>query len=280
MGYISQIPAPPLNAYIDDLYYIDGPAPYPRQKVLPNPAFNLMVNLRHAFEVYDSDQGQPFVTCSESWWVGLWSAYHIVDWPPNVQFYGVHFKPGGAYPFLQLPLSELHNQVVPMEAIWGPFAAEIRERLQAAPSVQAGLVLFERLLLARLGETPHGLDVVRYAMREVARHQGTLSIRTVSDQLGISQNHLDTQFKRLVGISPKVFARLYRFGSVLSTIDVRQPIDWGQIAHDSGFYDQSHFNKDFAAFTGDSPTDYLHRRRRFLVEKPEQAQFLGNLPID
>jgi hypothetical protein len=27
MDYISHIPAPPLNAYIDDLYYLDGPRP-------------------------------------------------------------------------------------------------------------------------------------------------------------------------------------------------------------------------------------------------------------
>src|SRR5262249_44655375 len=91
MAHTRYVPAPPLNAYIDNLYYLDGPAPYRRQKVLPHPSFNLMVNLGQTFQVYDSVQAQPLVTCSESWWVGLWSKYHIVDWPPNVQVYGVHF---------------------------------------------------------------------------------------------------------------------------------------------------------------------------------------------
>src|SRR5262249_28858708 len=197
------VPAPPLNAYIDDLYYLDGATPYPRQKVLPHPSLNLMVNLADAFAVSDSNHPQPFVTCSESWWVGLWTTYHVVDWPPNVQFYGVHFKPGGVYPFLQFPLSELHNQVVPAETIWGPFAAELRERLQAAPTIQAGLALLERLLLARLGEAPHGLKVVQFGVTEIARLHGAVSIRALSDQIGISQNHLLTQFQRMVGIPPK-----------------------------------------------------------------------------
>jgi Domain of unknown function (DUF6597) len=81
------------------------------------PSLHLMVNFGDPFQVHKPDQAEPFVTCTESWAVGLWNTYHIVDWPLNVQFFGVHFKAGGVYPFLGLPLSELHNQVVPLDAI-------------------------------------------------------------------------------------------------------------------------------------------------------------------
>ncbi len=278
--YIRHIPAPPLDAYIDDLYYIDGTPPYPRLKVIPMPSLHLMVNFGHTFQVHEPDKADPFATCTESWWVGLWSTYYLVDWPLNVQFFGVHFKPGGAYPFLQLPLSELHHQVVPLDAIWGHYAAEIRERLYAAPTVQAGFALFERLLLARLYEAPHGLDVVHYAIAETARYHGALSIRALSNHIGISQNHLGTLFKRMVGIPPKELARFYRFAHVLRSIDPTQPVDWMLIARQNHYYDQSHFNKDFVAFTGHTPTDYLHRRSRLLTENSEQTQNLGQLPID
>src|SRR5215207_692768 len=168
MSYISHIPPAPLNAYIDDLYYLDGPAPYPRQKVLPVASSNLMINLGEAFQVYKPNQSEHFITCTDSWWVGVWNTYHGVDWPPNVRFYGVHFKPGGAYPFLQFPLSEMNSQVVPLEAIWGYYASEIRERLHAAPTVWEGFTLLERLLLVRLGESSHSLDAVRDAITEIA----------------------------------------------------------------------------------------------------------------
>ena len=104
MAYISYVPSPPLNAYIEDLYYLDGPAAYPRQKVLPVASSNLMINLGNSFDVYKPEDAKPFISCTDSWWVGIWSTYHSVDWPPNVQFFGVHFKPGGAYPFLVLQL--------------------------------------------------------------------------------------------------------------------------------------------------------------------------------
>jgi AraC-like DNA-binding protein len=278
--YTRYIPSPPLDAYIEDLYYLDGPAPYPRQKALPVASSNLMINLGNSFDVYKPDQAEPFITCTNSWWVGVWNTYHSVDWPLNVQFFGVHFKPGGAYPFLQFPLSELNSQVVPLDAIWRHYASEIRERLHAAPTVQVGFVLLEQLLLARLCEAPRSLDVVQYAVAEIARHHGTLSIEELSDQLGISQNHLRTQFKRFVGIPPKEVARFYRFAHVLRLIDSARPIDLTFIAHQSQFYDQSHLNKDFVAFTGHSPSEYVRLRRRVEAENPEHARAYRNLPID
>jgi len=280
MTYISYLPALPLSAYIDDLYYIDGPAPYPRQKALPVASSNLMINLGQSFDVYQPDQAQPFITCSNSWWVGIWNMYHSVDWPPHVQFFGVHFKPGGAYPFLQFPLTELNNQVVPLDAIWGSYALEIRERLYDSPSIPSGFAQLEQLLLARLSEAPHGLDVVQYAITEISQYHGGLSIRALSNQLGISQNHLGNQFKRFVGIPPKEVARFYRFTNAMRLINTTRLMNLTWIAHQSQFYDQSHFNKDFVAFTGHNPTEYLQLRRRVEAENPEHARVLSNLPID
>jgi AraC-like DNA-binding protein len=280
MTYIRYIPSPPLNAYIEDLYYLDGPAPYPRQRVLPVASSNLMINLGSCFDVYEPDQAEPFITCTDSWWVGVWGTYHSVDWPPIVQLFGAHFKPGGAYPFLQLPLSELSGQVVPLAAIWGCHASEILERLQAAPTIQSGFALLERLLLARLCEAPRSLDVVQYAIAQIAQNHGALSVRVLSDQVGISQNYLGAQFKRLVGVTPKEVARLNRLARVLGLIDSAQSVDLTRIAHQAQFYDQSHFNRDFGAFTGLSPTEYVQRRQRVQVEYPEHARAYRNLPID
>jgi AraC-like DNA-binding protein len=280
MTYLSYIPSPPLNAYIEDFYYLDGPAPYPRQKVLPVASSNLMINLGHPFDVYGPEHAEPFITCTVSWWVGVWNTYHSVDWPPCVKLFGVHFKPDGAYPFLQLPLSEMRGQVVPLELLWGNHAAEIRERLHAAPTIRAGFAVLEQMLIARLSEEPPSLDVVQYAMIKIAQNHGALSIRALSDQIGISQNHLGTQFKRLVGIPPKEVARFYRFAEALRLIDSTRHVDLTLIAHQSQFFDQSHFNKDFAAFTGHSPTEYVQLRRRVEAENPVHARAYRNLPID
>jgi AraC-like DNA-binding protein len=278
MSMIYHIPSPPLNSYINSVYYRDVPMPCPRAKILPNPSLNLEINFGGAFHVYEANQTEPFAVCAESWWAGPRSAYYIIEWPLDIQIFIVDFKPGGAYPFLQLPLSELYNQVVSLEAIWGHFAAEIRERLYAAPTTQARFALLERLLLARLREAPHGLTAVQYAVAEIARHHGALSMKALSEHMGISQKHLIAQFKRLVGGTPKELARLYRFQHVLHSIDPTQPVDWALVAQQTRYYDQSHFTNDFKAFTGHSPTDYLQLRRRVHAKNSEDATCLLQLP--
>ena len=195
MDVVNHIPSPPLNAYINCLWCCEGPTPCPRLKVLPMPSLHMMINLSDAYHVYAAnDDEQPFATCGESWSVGLWNAYHIMDWPRDMQLFNVSFKPGGAYPFLQLPLAELHNHIVSLDAIWGRRAAEIREQLSLAPTTPARFALLERLLLARLYEAPPGLDsglkTIRNGVAELARTHGTLPIRTLSDHLGLSQKHL------------------------------------------------------------------------------------------
>jgi AraC-like DNA-binding protein len=233
-----------------------------------------MFSFSNAFQVYEANQTRPFATCAESWLVGLWSAYHIMDAPLDLQVLNVSFKPGGAYPFLKLPLSELHNQIVPLDTLWGACATEIREQLYAAPTLSARFALLESLLLARLCEAPHGIDVVQYAVAEIARRRGALSIRALSDHIGISQKHLITQFKRMVGGTPKQLARLARFKHILQSIEPTQPVDWRMIARQHRYYDQSHFNNDFAAFTGHNPTEYLRLRR----QDPDPACHPSRLP--
>ncbi len=278
--YIHHMPSAPLNAYIDGLFYLEGPMPLSRMKMLPMPTVQLLINFGGAISVYEPGQADPFTTCTASWWVGLWNRYHIAEWPLDAKFFGVRFKPGGAYPFLGLPASELHNQFVPLDIVWGQFAAEMRERLYAAPTIHDGFALLERLLLARLSAAPYGLNVVQYGVAEIARQHGVLSIRALSDDIGVSQNHLLTQFKRMVGAAPKVLARLYRLRQVIQSIDPAQSVDWRLIAHQSGYYDQSHFSNDLMEFLGHSPTDYLRLRRQLHAANPEHDQLLRFLPID
>lgn len=272
------VPSSPLNRYVECLWCSEGITPYSREKILPTPKIEMMFNFGAPSRVSEPNYSQRFTDCTESWLSGLRSGYSFLELPPNVHLMSVVFKPGGAFPFLRFPLCELCNQTISLEAIWGRFADEIRERLYAAPSMQARFALLERLLLTCLSETPPGLDRVQFAVNEIARCHGALSMQTVSERIGVSQKHLIAQSKRMVGMTPKTLARLYRFQSVLQSVDPLKPVDWTRIVHQAHYYDQSHCYKDFQVFTGHSPSEYLRLRRQSYAENSEHAHYLKHLP--
>jgi AraC-like DNA-binding protein len=270
--------APPLRPYINFLYAVQGPIPYERDAIFPMPATDLKFNFGDPWRVHVPVQGSEVLVCDQSWCVGIWDRHHIVEWPARVDFIGVSFKPGGACAFLGVPLSELHNGVVSLDAIWGRFAAEVRERLHAAATPERRFALAEEILLARMHNRPAASPVVEYATKQIAYRHGALGIGALCDEIGLSRKHLITLFRRMVGCTPKELARLQRFAHTLESIDVAKPVDWTSVAHDNDYFDQSHFSRDFEAYTGLNPTAYLKLRRGARARHQDSAAILGVLP--
>ncbi|HTA29536.1 MAG TPA: helix-turn-helix domain-containing protein [Candidatus Cybelea sp.] len=86
------------------------------------------------------------------------------------------------------------------------------------------------------------------------------SIAAVSHDLGVSHKQFIEQFRREVGLTPKLFCRIRRFQEVLGLIHTRKTVNWADVACSCGYFDQAHFVNDFLAFAGLNPSAYLDRR--------------------
>ncbi|MBL8183270.1 MAG: helix-turn-helix transcriptional regulator, partial [Blastocatellia bacterium] len=69
--------------------------------------------------------------------------------------------------------------------------------------------------------------------------------------------------RKQVGVTPKSCLRIMRFQQTVATIDAASNPDWSEIALAAGFYDQSHFIRDFKHFSGFTPDDYKRRHKNF-----------------
>jgi methylphosphotriester-DNA--protein-cysteine methyltransferase len=103
------------------------------------------------------------------------------------------------------------------------------------------------------------LDVpagVRCAWHRLVASSGRSSIASIVQEVGWSQRHFIAQFRHEIGVSPKVFARMLRFGRVVRAIRAGQT-DLADLAIASGYYDQSHLNRDVREFAGTTPGELL-----------------------
>jgi AraC-like DNA-binding protein len=256
---------PALKPYIQAIWHVDEQVPYGREKILPTGTIELIINFGSAFRVIDKDNPQTFITANQSWLVGLQTEYIINEITGYSHMLGIRFKPGGIAPFFPHPASDFHNQMVALDAIWGNFADHLREQLLQIPTFQARIQHVEQALIKRLNIDEYAYLPIQFAVQEITRSDGIISIKSLSDTIGYSQKHLGNQFKRLVGITPKMLARVFRFQHVLQRIQPTGDSNWVEIAHTCHYHDQSHFNKEFTAFTGLTPSDYIDLRSKFIT---------------
>jgi AraC-like DNA-binding protein len=66
--------------------------------------------------------------------------------------------------------------------------------------------------------------------------------------------------RKTVGTSPKLLARIFRFQSVISLVKDCAEVNWTQVAHHCGYYDQAHMIREFHLFSNATPRDYLKHR--------------------
>ena len=280
MEYVGKVPAPPLDRFIDDIYCLTGVPRHRRMNVPPMPSAHLFVNLGGPVHLWDSDPSVPPAVFTDGWFMGVWTRRFLLEYGTWVRLVGVHFKPWGISPFVDTPAIELRDRWVPVDAVWQRSLDGIRDQVADIASATETLRVLEEELRSRLAEVPsRSLDLVQHTGSRLETSHGAVSVGALTDAAGVSGTHLAMQFKSHVGVTPKRVARIYRFARLIQSVDALRPVDWSDLAHTAGYFDQAHFSREFKDFTGHTPTQYLALRRRFPAEQgfpPDR----GPMPAD
>jgi AraC-like DNA-binding protein len=171
--------------------------------------------------------------------------------------YGIqsYMTPLGARRFFGMPMSEITGQTVELEDLIGPVAGELAERLAEAPDWATRIDLFERAIAARVLAAPPVSSELEWAWERLLESDGAAPIGELAAELGWSRRHLAVRFRDELGMPPKALARLLRFERAVKRL--RAGDELADLALDAGYYDQAHFNRDFRAFAGTTPTAFL-----------------------
>ena len=191
--------------------------------------------------LYEQEDTKKFSTFRGSAVCGPHSQYFVIDTAEQEIVAGVHFKPGGAYPFLKIPSLEFHNAHVELGDVWGGLAGEVRERLLAARTPEEKLRVLEMALWAAAKGDFVRHPAVGYALKEFRGAPETRTIADVTGRIGLSARRFIEVFEREVGLTPKLFCRVRRFQMVMQIIQRSRELDWAQVALDCGYYGRTSF---------------------------------------
>ncbi len=92
----------------------------------------------------------------------------------------------------------------------------------------------------------------------IREHNGDIKIKEIYDQLGISKSFLEQKFFAAIGLSPKEFCKIEKMKNFIALYkQFCQDMNLTQLTYKSGYYDQSHLNKDIQYFMGSNPREFV-----------------------
>jgi AraC-like DNA-binding protein len=180
----------------------------------------------------------------------------------RVEMLGIRFVEGGAYPILGLPLAELRNELSLLDALERPPLLRLHARLHEAPSTPARLQLLEAWLLDRLALGKARSPIIPESLALLRDSAGRQPIAQLVHELGISQRQLERLYQVQVGMSPRQYAQLLCVERARQALRRVPEPAMAALASELGFYDQSHFIREFRAVVGQTPGAYLRRVRK------------------
>jgi len=241
-----------------------------RELLLPIGTTELVVSLEdnpiRVFTDINDTQGKRFGAAAVC---GPQSRYFVLGPADHVSVVGAHFKPGGAFPFLGLPLNELNDQHVALEDLWGPYARSLRDQLLCAGGPEARMDVLEQALISRLAKRPAYHPVVAYALNQFGAAPAVPRVKEVSTASGYSAKRFIQLFEYGVGLTPKRYCRVRRFQDVIARLTRGLRVEWADVAADCGYYDQSHLIHDFREMAGMTPAQY----QPIAPDSPNHARF-------
>jgi AraC-like DNA-binding protein len=125
--------------------------------------------------------------------------------------------------------------------------------LALAHSDKQRIQAVEKFLLSQLKDIQTD-KLIAEAVKLIYHSRGTIRIKELNEKLAISQSPFEKRFRKVVGTTPKKFASIVRFNTVLDNLKGTKSLT--EICYENGFFDQAHFTKEFRQFTGESPENF------------------------
>jgi AraC-like DNA-binding protein len=193
----------------------------------------------------------------ESFVAGMGRGHALVD---SEQQRGIQLDlaPLAAYRLLGLPMSELADQVVPLDALRGGDVIRLVDRVGAAATWEERFALLDDQLLRWVDEGPLPDPAVRWAWQQMQRSGGRVEVGTLADEIGWSRRHFIARFRDQVGLAPKATAQVLRFNRACDLLQERRPgTTITDVATACGYADHSHLTREFQHLAGCTPSAWL-----------------------
>lgn len=196
--------------------------------------------------------------------VGPRTGHVVAGLAPGTTVVGVRFRPGAAG-VLGVPVAELVDRTVPLDALWGDeVAVQLGETVDLATSPGDAVAALESAVVGREGGGDEA-DALVADLLDRLHPERTPAIAEITAELWISERQLRRRCVTATGLAPRSLHGILRFQRFLALVHAsgHEPPQLSRLAAEAGYADQPHLTRESARLSGLTPRAFvadLHRQ--------------------
>lgn len=254
MIYKQVLPKNELSHSVKSFWFIDseGDSSIHQEKIIPDGYPELIfhygdpykININGSWEL----QGRTILA-------GQIRNYFFLENTGESKMFAIKFQPWALKELFGIEMSSITDTVIEIPL-------QMRKALQEVVAMATGIASFEEKVLhienwfkSYIGNGEFNFSAKYRSVISLIEKKGSIPLKELQEGYQISERALERYFKSYIGLSPKFYARLIRFSYIFQLVQ-EEEIDWADIVFRAGYYDQSHFIKNFKEFTGEDPSAY------------------------
>lgn len=264
MHYQEIEPRKELSNYLKCIWMLEDEQPADTaspQKVLPDGCAELIIHYGSHFKI---ETAGKLVKQPRSFIFGaLTRPIELYTTGPSGMI-AARFYPGGLFPFVQRPLRQLTDRYISLSSLYGKKGKQIEATVLNAPGLQQRAALLQDFLSALLTVNPPAGSMIPHRIAEMMINKDkAVKIEALSRQLNVGRRHLERKFIEQTGMTPKMLFNIIRFQNIFRIMNNKKIRSLTDLSYEAGYYDQSHFNRDFKRFAGASPKEHFKENAAF-----------------
>ncbi|MBI1252058.1 MAG: helix-turn-helix domain-containing protein [Alphaproteobacteria bacterium] len=156
---------------------------------------------------------------------------------------------------LRIPMAQLKDSVVAIDALLGPAAA--RAMADCAGDPAAGAARFDAIAQRLLDDSE--IDSRLEAGVALLQARPDLDIAAIASCIGWSRKRFTEVARETLGVGPRAFRRLLRFNAAAEALRRKTYASLADLAAACGYADQAHMNREFKEFAELTPAETARR---------------------
>jgi AraC-like DNA-binding protein len=253
MDFKRVMPLASIKEFIECYWILDDKDPAPKQqKIIPDGFPEIIFHYGDPYRILIK---QDWELQSDFLLAGQITKFFYLENTGTTGTFGIKFKPTAITHLFNLLMKEYVDKVVSLNNTDNPELKKIKTIVSPGQDFKQIIIQLNSFFEKLIAEKKFIATGVDNSVDLIFEKHGMVTIPELCAVAFLGERQLLNQFRRYIGLSPKLYARVIRLNYIFQLVRENKE-KWSSLAYEAAFFDQAHFIKDFKKFTGENPGKY------------------------